>query len=71
MKKKLGAGVAWEKNQEPEPFGKKAGAGAAKKIMQLPSPAYNTQRLNSYSLKFSLSFKLVNICIVINQGVLR
>ena len=25
----LGAGAAWEKNQEPEPPGKKSGAGAA------------------------------------------
>ena len=37
LKKKPGAGAAWEKNQEPEPLEKKAGAGAAKKFAGSPA----------------------------------
>ena len=37
LKKKTGAGTDWEKNQEPEPLGKKLGAGAAKKFSGSPA----------------------------------
>ena len=51
LKKKPGAGAAWEKNQEPEPLEKKVRSRSRKKICRLPSPVH------PLSLS-ALSFKL-------------
>ena len=65
------AGAAWEKNQKPEPLGKKSGAGVVKKITRLLSPeSIKNGPSGTFMILLSLSALSPTVKVYINKNQL-